>query len=842
MRKVRQLKESLLGWGGYKDVQDLIYLDKKVIYMRGGSSTSTESITGTFHTWTATVDNTTYTYYTRHRNPEFGDRVFKDGAITRAVVAQYNTSDDTIQVWTTSAPQYAPDVTVKFSYVGLSGQKSFNTTVYTYKIYFVNIDGTQNDKVLTYKIDYYDECISNEYFFFDKQTQCLVRTAFSEVGPRYGTSDVPAFKQMMFTSFDPNTLEVLDNHVVWGHSRQRLGQKLRRRENVSQGYYSFYCSPMAELFVYSPRYKRVFDIKMDSLFPNLPTSTATDDIACGIYNRSRDLDNLTDMCIGMYINESNTQKFYSIKANLESHPYDLTIENTFTLNSSTNPFQYQEYWDLYPNFPFTTSSMAFANTSSLINKVVNLNKCSSVNSSTTSPEESTVKHYVSDYSASLVLPSYDNSTGGTFGVTMLPTLSSSGWEGRLSILINQFTSASGYTQTLSRQLVSTIPSSPVTNTNYYPRFFTSPKKIMDKPKVITETGTVAIINGVTFTKSYADECLACIVENTYLDGVAIVSKTVNGATGYDSVDTTPKVRWTFIYNGETYYLGLFANRQSHGSSLTNPMNLPILTINEQYASGYNTPNVQIIGTMILDAYYGTGYETPIFIKDYYNDGNNTLVYKLDSFDRKTKITAYDGVYGSEVSVIKNEFTRIPVSETSMVFCSVSQLTSSSYSRYLNLLTVEYDSTNRRLVPITTKIDCNRNTRYASENIPNLSSGGDGGFGYPPVAIADGILQSEIIEYPENYYAWKRTASGTTTFIFTNSLDAGEVVGTVYYFKDNLNNFYREVESTASIITSMTSTYLTTQNGYEYTRISDYDWSLEHSTMNYVPSHLKGWRA
>ena len=120
MRKVRQLKESLLGWGGYKDVQDKIYLDRHVIYMRG---------------------------------------------------APY-TSDDKKYI----------------------------------KIYPVNIDGTQTNTVFEIEVED-DYSPANERFYFDKITQCIVRTSYTASGSKFNIAGSPVNKHIVFDLYDPNTFE-----------------------------------------------------------------------------------------------------------------------------------------------------------------------------------------------------------------------------------------------------------------------------------------------------------------------------------------------------------------------------------------------------------------------------------------------------------------------------------------------------------------------------------------------------------------------------------------------------------------------------------------------------------
>lgn len=286
MRKVRQLKESLLGWGGYKDVQDKIYLEKEVVYMRGGR---------------------TYN---------------QDGSINE-------------------------------------------------KIYFVNIDGTSSDKCVTITIPA-ESTVDNEKFFFDKTTQCIVRTAVTESGNGGLLNTYHPNKKIAFDLYDPNTFELLDSHVINAVSGSVDSNgsyfETARRENCSQGLYSFYCNGInafrggsssgrshhTAVYIYIPRRKRVYEVLIgetkEQYTPiqyntsDLNMGPQTRDTLIGVYNESKYPGNFDNVSIDIYMPNysggpsSNMNQFvYHFNVNLETNPHIVGCDFTPNYNVVGNP-------------------------------------------------------------------------------------------------------------------------------------------------------------------------------------------------------------------------------------------------------------------------------------------------------------------------------------------------------------------------------------------------------------------------------------------------------------------------------------------------------------------------
>lgn len=327
MRKVRQLKESLLGWGGYKDVQDKIYLDRHVIYMRG---------------------------------------------------APY-TSDDKKYI----------------------------------KIYPVNIDGTQTNTVFEIEVED-DYSPANERFYFDKITQCIVRTSYTASGSKFNIAGSPVNKHIVFDLYDPNTFEKLDHQEVNAVDSQTLQEDMRK-VNAAQGLYSYYCNGIARpatstddgrehtatVFLYMPRFKRLFEIPVGDVVnvENPVATTTTDNYAFprstyyGIYNNSQDLDDLHNLIIKLYsphylagLSGNMDQNVYDLHINLYTKPVSIELgpNAPLTLNSNVRgPELYTT--ELYSSLPYTADytlygdgngntvnkSTQFASIKSVMNDVFN---------------------------------------------------------------------------------------------------------------------------------------------------------------------------------------------------------------------------------------------------------------------------------------------------------------------------------------------------------------------------------------------------------------------------------------------------------------------------------------
>lgn len=406
MQNNEQLKSSLLGWGGYSSLQDKIYLDKEVVYMKGPSTPEITLITGTLYMW---VYNNYY-FYTKNRTPSLGDvafcevdyyawgpsggefdasakyeRVFTNTPTPQvgdsawcfsynSTRTSYDISDATEVTIQSDHSGTAPLVSIDpegvmkyssgggpttiilsrnsvadlpnagmmtvlsydsvndqlyicgdingssidniaFDYNSSVDYKEFSATSRTEKLYPVNIDGSTTNKVLTLSFDY-EDTTANELFFLDKNTQCLIRTACLSTGRTNGYTE-GTLKQIVFDVYDPNTGMRLDHNVVWGFSNQPFTTSTNcRKENISQGLYSFYCNGISEpetassygfsgqptLYIYSPRHKKVYDVIISDIIhiDTLTTTTPTDEMYFNVYNKSKDLDQLNNIFIYMY--------------------------------------------------------------------------------------------------------------------------------------------------------------------------------------------------------------------------------------------------------------------------------------------------------------------------------------------------------------------------------------------------------------------------------------------------------------------------------------------------------------------------------------------------------------
>ena len=840
----QQLKESLLGWGGYEDKQDKIYLENQVVYCRGNRQSSTSTIRGIYSQWEATVGGTTYTCYTEYREPNLGDPVYIDGVVAAGRVIGYDSLSDTISIFPPASANF-PAYTTSYSNVSSVEVKQFTMPSTTESVYLINLDGTQSDRKFTITIDYNDTT-ANEKFFFDKRTQCLVRTAFQEYAvDSYASSGVGTLKQIVFDTFDPNTGLSLDHHVIFACSNQFLGKDCRK-ENIAQGFYSFYCNGIVRkatvnddgfahipvVFSYSPRHRKVFAIEVGQVLdiqnPIGSASTSTKDMFFGIYNQSTNLDALDDMVASFYVpnylgdtSDNVDERFCYIDLDLETNPYSM-VPTTLTFNTNV-PGNVQYTKELYPDFPSTTTSALFGNANSIINKAVFYNYA-------IDNHIPTLQFFTKTYSVAtdnLTMPDVNMCSGMYYSI-LYPSLSTSGWVGEMNHV----------TDTVAKLLFTASQlSTPVTNTSLYPRLLSGTKYI-NKTVEIYNAGEVCTLSGRTYYKEYSDPCYAAIlVDSTYAVPV-LVGLTEESVTAYNSDNTTPHYTGYLDYNEQRWYYGLCEDWVSTtGLSITNTMDLPII-----YLDLHNNSN-DINALYVIKASDSTLYSSSILIKDYYNDGTEQLVYKLHLKNNFVEIPLVDSVSGDPITYVQQEQTEIPTAEEHLVLTSTNpnSVSASTLPRYINIVSLAQDNQNLQLTYVSDSLDCNSNTEYLADNT-TTGSGSIGGFAIPPVAIADGETTPVPPQIDQHYYAWKQVSGNITTFIFTNSLDAAEVVGSPYFFKDAANHFYREVEQPSTIISSLTSTYVTTRSGQEYTRISEYDWDYEEATTSYVPSYLNAWGA
>lgn len=864
MRKVRQLKESLLGWGGYKDVQDKIYLDNRVVYMRGTRTTTNVTESGNFYVWKAINNNTEYYYYSKSRTPDVGDIVFS-GLGARNYVYEYNSQNDYIK----SSNGYT------YFFNGEDDTLSFSVGLTTEKVYLINIDGTQSDKAFTITIDY-NNIVLNERFFFDKQTQCLIRTACEEVGPKFpSVSTTYTLKRIVFDMYDPNTGELLDHQFVAGYSSKNLINDDYRFYNCAQGFYTYYCNGVknaatsedsgiahpAKLFIYCPRYHRVFDVNIGSVVSienPIPTYLPVDppifsgdsrDQCFGVYNQSFNLDNLTNLVCGLYsphylgsFSDPVNQVFYSLIINLETNPISVEIKSTITLGSNAPGRTYYST-EKYPMGPFTTQTSYYLISTNVYDNIVTYRdelEWVDFDSGEFQFNYGYDSTYLSGGTSLGILPD-DNMIGSAYSATVMPLITNGTWDGRFKSIASLI--GSGYANKTINYTGAPF-STPVSSSSNIPRLYTGPKRITT-PTLITTAGELAVLNGTTVYKEYDDPCYVMLIwfhsRNNYMLSICLVSETENGAAYHTSSSSTVVMpSESMLHNEKRYYFNDLTITASNWPTLVNTKDITNITLNS-LVGAYGSRDLVRLVLGWYDEHIS--YSAPIIMADYYNDGNAGMLYKyIDDCTNIKNITVYDSVTGDAVSSrIYNELKTIPESESHIILTSTYDV--SSKARYVTLIGVD-SGTDHSLELNSTKIDCNTNTAYFSDNMPQ--PGGlpylEGGFAIPPVAIADGDLKSDYIVLPDNFYAWKRTINNVTYFIFTNSLDAEEVVYTSYFVKDTNNNFEREIMSNDTEITSLTSDYVTTRSGIEYLRASQYDWALRYASQTYVPVNLRGWGA
>ena len=350
------LKESLLGWGGYKDVLEKIPLDKNVVLSKHYDWTQeTIDVTDTYYKWTVS----TYTCYTKTDTPKLGDIAKlkdpeSDSYIT-CYVKSYNEALNTITLY-----DYSNHIGYSSFVFDSAVEMTIPQTISRNYIYPINIDGTKND--VRYELVLTEEQIyDNETYYFDQPTNGIVRIAWKEFGPRFGGTGCNILKCMNFDLYNPNTFELIDSHVIWGYSNHNFSSNStpNNQVNSTQGLYSFYCNGIygqnyegstdhgfmhePTVFIYSPMYRRVFAAEVGKAAPvenpivpagNTSIKRSTD-VCTNVYNRSSSLDDLSDIIIGIYSPKDvqwdsyvENQVFYEVKVNLENSVSDPIIPAT----------------------------------------------------------------------------------------------------------------------------------------------------------------------------------------------------------------------------------------------------------------------------------------------------------------------------------------------------------------------------------------------------------------------------------------------------------------------------------------------------------------------------------
>ena len=367
------LKESLIGWGGINFKQEKIILDNQKVYTRTRRGTRTDYVRGPFYKWVyqKTENNvtTTYEFYTQNRNPNIGDYVFGSniGVVYQVV------NNNQIKIYSSTVSEYDP-IVCTYSTVSNDPSQVYGVTTYLDRIYPINIDDSATDRY--FDIEYtYKNTTENERFYFDKDTQCLVRMAMScGQGGIFlaDTSQTPAhdLRHVMFELYDPNTGELLDRHSIWGYSKQVASSTEQGYipeyyfPNCSQGLYGVYLNGIdyknnaldnPTILLYNPRLHRVFDVDLSEIFDVTPPGSAhtsvypTIEKFLGAYNTSSDNDDLHDIVIGFSMPDNNmsystssspyttTQKFYELHTDLTKNPVEITTPITSYYNVVGNP-------------------------------------------------------------------------------------------------------------------------------------------------------------------------------------------------------------------------------------------------------------------------------------------------------------------------------------------------------------------------------------------------------------------------------------------------------------------------------------------------------------------------
>lgn len=847
----QQLKESLLGWGGYEDKQDKIYLENQAVYCRGNRQTSTVEVRGAFYKWGATVSGTTYYVYTSSLTPSVGDPVFVESNSTQIPgrvlkYAEGGLITEHILIYLGNDWPITP--TTMFYYEEAIADKTFITNVSSESIYPINIDGSQSDKKFTIYVDY-NSTTSNEKWFFDKKTQCLIRTAFQEYSvDTYASSGIGTLKQLVWEAYDPNTGIPLDQHVAWAFSNQNLATNCRK-ENISQGFYSFYCNGIVRkatsvddgfahtptVFTYSPRQRKVFAIPVGDVIdiqnPIGTASVPTKDMFFGIYNQTLNLDALDDVVVSFYIPAYNgdttdtvTGRFVVIDISLETNPISMVPRSIVYLTSG-GPGNVMYTNEKYLNTPSSSLNMGFADSQNLISRVIRYNNIKSDHEYPYTFYTSVIS-VINPNSSGVCVPDVNMCTDISYTL-MYTRLSSEGWFGRINFM--------DLTAMDDHLLTSEDLETPITNQALFPRFF-SGSKYNNTITKIEEAGEICKTGSKTYYKVYSDPCYGAIV-SAYTSlpqfKAIIIGETEESVMYYDNDDSTRRIGGYVDYNGKRWYYGFGDSIANY--NIENPKNLSFI-----YTETLDLSDTQTVAFFAVKCLVDLLYTNATVVKDYYSDGAEQLIYKLYSMGRFTPITIYDSVSGSETTYIQRPQPEIPFSERHMVFTSTSQVSAAQLPRYINLVSIEQDNTNYIMKTVTEVLDCNSNTEYLADNTSsNVTANG---FAIPPVAVGDGETTPEPTGFDLHYYAWKRTVGSTIEYIYTNSMDAGVVVGKAYFFKDNGNHFYRQSENNYTVITSLTATYITTRAGVEYTRAQDYDWDYEEGTTGYVPSYLNAWGA
>lgn len=848
-----QLKESLLGWGGYKDVQNKIGLTNRVVYMRGNRQSST-GYTNARCIW----QTGSTIFYTSSRNPDVGDLAFSAADPTNEYrVMSYDENTDKVSI--VGSNSYYGDL----SFNGYTPEtNNCEYTVYSEKVFLVNIDGTSNNTVFVWRFDSNDT-VKNERFYFDKVTQCLIRVAYDEFGVknaalnRYGT-----LKIVVFDTFNPNTGIRLDHHVIWGFSDQKLNDE-NVIPNCLQSLYSVYLNGFCEagstriqsqqpatVFLYSARQRKVYQVPVGNIItvPSVGstfTSNKSGDALISAYNNDESVDSINSILLTYFCPSytSTRPTAYLISVDLETNPATMVISTSRALTSQPYTAKTPLY-DRYPIFP--ASVVGFMNYTTN-NNYAYLYALGNTYSSTSQTDyvigDLTLRALTTSQVSTIFATDNKFFSGVTSGINYAD-ISSNGWFGKIGVITFGLSSGINGSFLITNSELTT----PVTNSSLFPRLFLASKYKNLIPISIEQSGSLfKVVSGATtildINKVTSDQAwVGCFVSadpaavSIYNIMFCIISKTSEGARITDRGTEKPVTKIT--YKNQDYYLSNAVQAWAvNNLEIINTADIPLINVN--YLIKFDD---LLLGYYMFSALDGNLYTNGMFIKDYYNNGSGNLSYKVNNSDTTYTLSLYDSVSGNSATTFINELSVVPFTETYTAL-SAQSVASSSLARYFNLISFEPDSTGLRIKPVIIKLDAYTNSQYQGNNAASTTATSDGGMAIPPVAIADGDLEVPPTK-PAHFYAWSRYDSNSQTYkmVFTDSLDPNNVIGKAYYWKGDTNEFYQDGATNENIIAAITSTYIATKAGVEYTRSMTHDWDLKTSTQEYVPTYLQGWRA
>ena len=833
------LKESLLGWGGYKTLQDKIYLDKQVVHLHGPYTESTSTEEGPFHCWRYTEEgNNDLLVYTIDIKPIIGSIVFIENSTNTAFVEKYTEPG----IITVNGKNYIYD--------GIVYDKSFDVITNTCRMYSVNIDKTSSDVKFDIEIPY-DGIKTHESFYTDKLTQCLVRIAYSE--------ETNGIKRISMDLYNPNNGEHLQHEVVGGYSSASLSSNIIK-VNAAQSLFSFYLNGKdvngnvihnPTLIIYSPKQKRVFEADVSEVIPFSTFSNINNEILGEVYNTNRDETLLDALVIPFVLQTTNSVYLYKLLANCETNPVLLYMSDEPI--ESSNKFL-NESTEIYPHIPSTTYGVITGKSGSIYNYTnYNISMLNTTENHTEFSFDYNIRvHNTSLYSVNT--QSYQNYATSRLEGLIFPKFESDNtWVG------DYYTTNRAYMQGNGSDVGNTYsmeitPPSPGIMTRL-PRFYPGPKYINGK-KVLSEQGKLFTISTPTesfdFYKDSNAIVYAGIVKTSDSTGPdytfdsvyipVIISDSEEAVAGHieDGEGNIYNSIITIHYRDKTYYASLCKPIDANSTISDNIYDVPVIysTIELHTQSNSTTDwknRIGLAALLVLETNEAIYYTTSTFVKDYYTNGTNYLSYKhiiSGSFDTAITLALFNASTGVEESVVYTEQPIIPTSEKYIVITNVDQSIAQP-PHYVTLLSLK--SSNNTLYSQTELLDCNTNIEYRTDNSENLPVYTNGGFVIYPVAISDGELK-DIPNLPEFLYAWTRNG----LYLFTEAEDT-TAVGTYVWLRTTENNFYKDLSSASAKVTSVNGDEMTV-DGRVWTRASLYDYTRPIYSTIYQPVYLRGWKS